>query len=83
MTRREGLMSETMIREAMAALGRIGAADPRHVEAWMRLEHPTLDGLTRAQFQDEVAAALDCIAAAPLAESEALAQSYGLRPRAA
>ena len=21
--------------------------DPRHVEAWMRVEHPTLDGLDR------------------------------------
>ncbi len=25
--------------------------DPRHVEAWMRLEHPTLDGLSEAKME--------------------------------
>ena len=24
--------------------------DPRHVEAWMRVAHPTLDGLSRSEF---------------------------------
>ena len=24
--------------------------DPRHVEAWIRLAHPTLDGLSRSEF---------------------------------
>jgi hypothetical protein len=32
--------------------------DPRHVEAWMRLEHPTLDGLSRQEFTEAVYAAL-------------------------
>ena len=32
--------------------------DPRHVEAWMRLEHPTLDGLSRAEFTEAMYAAL-------------------------
>ncbi len=67
-----------IIRETMARLGRIGAADPRHVEGWMRLEHGCLDGLGRQQFDDEVAIALQCIEAGPLANSESLAQSYGL-----
>jgi hypothetical protein len=66
------------IRESMAAAGRIAAADPRHVEAWMRLEHPTLDALSRSQFDAEVRIALECIAAGPLADSETLATSMGL-----
>ena len=69
---------DRLIREDLARLGRVGAADPRHIEAWMRLEHPTLDGLSPQQFRDEVNAALACIEAGPLAESESLAQSCGL-----
>ncbi len=69
---------QQMIRETMARTGHEGAADPRHVEGWMRLEHPTLDGLSHAQFDVEVRIALECVAAAPLADSEALATSYGL-----
>lgn len=66
------------IRETMAQLGRIGAADPRHVEAWMRTEHATLDGLSRSRFKAEVEIALQCISAVPSADSESLAQSFGL-----
>jgi hypothetical protein len=69
---------QNAIREEMARAGRIGAADARHVEAWLRLEHPTLDGLSRSQFTAEVKIALDCIAAGPTADSESLAQSFGL-----
>ncbi len=69
---------QTAIRETMATIGRIGAADPRHVEAWMRCEHSTLDGLSRSQFTAEVKIALDCIAAGPVADSESLARSFGL-----
>lgn len=68
----------TRIRETMAAIGKIAAADPRHVEAYMRLEHSTLDGLSPRKFRSEVAMALECIAATPTADSEALAASYGL-----
>ena len=66
------------IRETMARAGRIGAADPRHVEAWMRLEHGSLNGLSRVQFAAEVDMALECIAAGPTADSESLATSMGL-----
>jgi len=69
---------QQLIREAIARAGQVGAADPRHVEAWMRLEHGCLDGLSRAQFVAEVKTALACIAAGPLPDSEALAQSMGL-----
>jgi len=69
---------EQAIRETMASLGRVGAADPRWVEGWMRLEHSTLDGLSRSRFTDEVKTALGCIASAGTSESEQLAQSFGL-----
>jgi hypothetical protein len=69
---------EQLIREDLARIGRVGAADPRHIEAWMRLEHDTLDGLSPQQFMDEVETALACIEAGPLADSERLARSLGL-----
>ena len=65
------------IREIVAAAGAIGT-DPRHVEAWMRLEHSTLDGLSVDGFRREVIIALECIKCSPFAENEALAVSYGL-----
>jgi hypothetical protein len=52
--------------------------DPRHVEAWMRLEHPTLDGLSAAELERAIQEALECVRAAGATESEALAASFGL-----
>ena len=52
--------------------------DPRHVEAWMRLEHPTLDGLDLIGFKKAAYAAADAAIDAGAAESEVLAQSFGL-----
>ena len=57
---------------------RTHAADPRHVEAWMRLEHPTLDGLSAAEFEREIDLAVVSITTAGHDESEALAASFGL-----
>ena len=57
---------------------RTSDVDPRHVEAWMRLEHSTLDGLSRAQLDAAVEEALACIRAAGADHSEALAASFGL-----
>jgi hypothetical protein len=54
------------------------AHDPRHVEAWMRLEHGTLDQLDAARFESEVCIANACITEAGKDESEALALSYGI-----
>lgn len=56
----------------------LSSNDPRHVEAWMRLEHGTLDHLDAARFESEVCAANACITEAGAEESEALAASYGL-----
>ena len=52
--------------------------DPRHVEAWMRVEHPTLDGLTTQQFNDAMYAALGAAMDAGPEESEALVATFGL-----
>lgn len=70
-------MYQQMIRETLAKQGRIGT-DPRHIEAFMRLEHSTLDGLARWQFDAEVALAVDCIDAGGMANAEACALSFGL-----
>lgn len=67
-----------LIREAMARAGRVGSADPRWAEAWMRLERGCLDGLSPAQFQHETEIALECIAASTASENESLAASFGL-----
>ncbi|MBA4387655.1 MAG: hypothetical protein C0404_06715 [Verrucomicrobia bacterium] len=69
---------QQLIREILTHAGRIGTADPRHIEAWMRVEHPTLDALTHELFVAEVGVALQCIAAASVTDNESLAQSYGL-----
>ncbi len=52
--------------------------DTRHVEAWMRVEHPTLDGLSRQGFIDAMYTALASVIDAGPNESEALAASFGL-----
>ncbi len=51
--------------------------DPRHVEAFMRLEYGTLDALGPEHFRREVNMACLCIDADEAA-AERLAQSYGL-----
>jgi len=52
--------------------------DPRHVEAWVRVAHPTLDALSAEELDEEI-----LIAAATLREAgpdmnERLADSFGL-----
>lgn len=48
-----------LIRETLARTGYIGL-DPHSVEERMRVEHPTLDHLSRAAFDAEVQIAADC-----------------------
>ena len=52
--------------------------DPRHIEAFMRCEHPTLDGLSREQFVAEVHFCAKCVDEAGIEASEMLAESFGL-----
>lgn len=65
------------IREEIARQGHIGI-DPRHVEGYMRLEHPTLDGLTKSQFNKEVGIGIQCVMADGEMNAEANAKSFGL-----
>ena len=67
------------IREDMAALGFIGRHDPATIEAWMRLEHGTLDGLSPSRFRAEVATSIECADASTPAENTSLCESYGLQ----
>ena len=53
--------------------------DPRHVEAFMRAEHGTLDGLSPERFRAEALLAGRCVMQAGGAAAEKLALSYGLR----
>lgn len=52
--------------------------NPRHVEAFMRSEHPTLDHLTRRRFAALVKLACAAIDEAGWVFSEQLALSYGM-----
>ena len=52
--------------------------DPRHIEGYMRLEHSTLDGLSRAEFKNEVKIAVECIREDGLENAEKNAVSFGL-----
>ena len=67
-----------LIREDNAKAGFIGHYDPRHIEAFMRCEHGTLDSLSPAKFAAEVAVARECIDVGGKDGAEILAQSFGL-----
>ena len=66
-----------IIREQIAKQGAIGT-DPRHVEAYMRLGHSTLDGLSASQFRNEVEGCIGCVHADGIENAERCAQSFGL-----
>ena len=69
---------QNLIRELLASGGRIGAYDPRHVEAFMRLYYGTLDSFSRSEFASKVTEAVHMIDQTGLVESEELAVSFGL-----
>ena len=50
----------------------------RHIEAWMRCDHPTLDHLSPDQFSREVGIALSLIGQMTDEQNDALANSMGL-----
>ena len=64
------------IAEILAEYGH--TADPRHIEAFMRAGHATLDGLDPSSFRHEIRIALDCIAQGGTDLAERVAISYGL-----
>ena len=52
--------------------------DPRHVEAYMRVEHNTLDHLRPGRFAAEVRFAVACVDEGGLDMAERVAKSFGL-----
>lgn len=64
-----------LIEEDLARYGR-EACDPRHVEAHMRANHGTLDGLSRAEFREAVFNAADDADSMAWDDNEKLADTY-------
>ena len=52
--------------------------DPRHIEAFMRLQYSTLDHLDAETFAYEVDLAVACIQEAGVEAAERAARSFGL-----
>jgi len=73
-------MYRDLIRHSMEQLHlpTFGPVDLATIEAWMRVENPTLDHLTPEQFQHEVAVAAATAAIASEQENRALVTSLGL-----
>jgi len=69
-------MYQKIIMKALEEL-RCLEFEARLVEAWMRLEHRYLDGLSPAQFKQDARVGLAAARADPR-RSEELAQSFGL-----
>jgi hypothetical protein len=67
-----------LIRETLARIGRLGAADVRWLEGWLRSAHGCLDALSASEFTAEVALALECCAACTSTQNEEMARSFGL-----
>jgi len=71
-------MYQQIIREELAKAGHVGM-DPRWIEGYMRLDHGTLDALSRGQFAHETREIAEgIVATGTQAEAESLARSYGL-----
>lgn len=68
---------QTKIAAICAAKG-LDGIEARIIEAWMRDEHGTLDGLSPAQFGAAVTSARLTAIAAGDAINEELARSYGM-----
>lgn len=52
--------------------------DPRHIEAYVRLEYSTLGHLSRATLKREASIAMACVDADGREAAERCAQSFGL-----
>jgi hypothetical protein len=70
-------MYQEMIRQETARQGFIGT-DPRHIEAFMRVEYGCLDGLSQSKFRQEIKTSIACIREGGVIAAESLAKSFGL-----
>lgn len=64
-------MYRTMIESAVPGY------DPRHIEAYMRVEHSTLDGLSPSRFKAEAKLAAACVDEGGIEMAERIAKSFG------
>lgn len=71
-------MYQDIIKNQMTRMGYIGKYDPRHIEAYMRIKHGCLYGLSRANFMREIEIGRACVDADGVDHAESLAKSYGL-----
>jgi len=69
-------MYDDIVTSTLRKLGRTDI-DPRHAEAYLRLDFRTLDHLSRTRFLKEISRIIPIIDADPR-EAERLARSYGL-----
>ena len=68
---------QSLIAEDLNRLNRTDI-DPRHVEAYMRLQHGTLDHLSKNQFIEETKICIACIDEEGIEDAELLAKSFGI-----
>ena len=66
------------IEKELAVSGLNGHYDPRHIEAWIRMQHGSLSNVPPAYFEAEVRIARLCCDGASGEQSERLALSFGL-----
>jgi hypothetical protein len=52
--------------------------DPRHIEAYMRVAHSTLDSLSNVEFRREVLLCAMCVEEGGTEAAEACAKSFGI-----
>ena len=70
-------MYTDLIKEIATEQGRPDA-NPRWIEAYIRLEYPSLNGVSRESFEREVAIGIACIDAAGPESAEECARSFGM-----
>ncbi len=69
---------ERVILDIMVETGHAGQYDPRHIEAFIRIELGTLDHLTRQEFRYQIAIARECVDIGGIRNAEDCAISFGM-----
>lgn len=69
---------QEQIRDELTRKGYVGMYDPRHIEAFMRLQYSTLDHLSKQIFNKEIELCRQCVNIGGSDNAEFCAQSFGL-----
>lgn len=70
-------MYKERIELTLKVLGR-PEVDPGHIEAWMRMDHGTLDGLSPRDFRQAVKVGVEAVDQCGEKLSQEVASTYGL-----